>query len=85
MDDGTYLKVTTDESDPYIIKVKGQIVMEPLLVRLVKQKGLKEHQRGTYSSIYGKELYPVSFNPLDDDKNAWYIFRKYKNRYVMRR
>ena len=40
---------------------------EPLLVRLILEDCNKEHMRNLYSSITGKELYPVAVNRLDED------------------
>ena len=40
---------------------------EPLLVRLILEENCKEHMRNCYSSITGKELYPVAVNRLDED------------------
>jgi len=42
-----------------------------------------EHQRHDYSTIYGKIIYPVAFNPLDDKKRAHYKFNCHNNRYEM--
>ena len=41
------------------------------------------HKKNDYSSIYGKIIYPVAFNPLDSKRrNAYYSFRQ-ENRYEM--
>ena len=41
-----------------------------------------EHQSHNYSSIYGKIIYPVAFNPLcNDGRNAYYKFNYDKNKY----
>ena len=55
---------------------------EPLIVQIILGD-ISEHQRNTYSSIWGKELYPVAFNPLDDDEdNVRYDFSS-RSRYPM--
>lgn len=43
------------------------------------------HSRHIYSSIHGKELYPVALNPIEPryKKRPYYHFNKYQNRYIM--
>ena len=55
------------------------MIDEPLLVRLILEENCKEHMRNIYSSITGKELYPVAINCLDedyvdDDIGPYYVF-----------
>lgn len=43
------------------------------------------HSRHIYTSIYGKEIYPVAFNPVEPKyrRRSYYHFNKYQNRYIM--
>lgn len=42
-----------------------------------------EHKRNGYNSIYGKIIYPVAFNPLDERGNSVYVFDNKKCYYEM--
>ena len=53
---------------------------EPIIISSLLE-GISEHMRDAYNSIKGKELYPVAFNPLDEEVE-WYSF-KCKAKYPM--
>ena len=52
-----------------------------ILVSILLDDDISEHMRNLYSTITGNELYPVAFNPLEED-TEWYVFRS-KARYPM--
>ena len=55
---------------------------EHLIIQIISDD-YKEHQSNHYSSIWGKEIYPVAFNPIEENRGrAKYDFRK-NNRYKM--
>ena len=55
---------------------------EPVIIQLLF-KDITEHQRNYYNSIWGKELYPVAFNPLDDDEENYKYDFGSRSRYHM--
>jgi len=54
----------------YLI-VQGEVDLRP------------EHKRNEYNSIYGKIIYPVAFNPLDEGGKSVYVFDNRKCYYEM--
>ena len=42
-----------------------------------------EHQRYDYNAIYGKIIYPVALNALDEDNSKAYYYFNQGNRYEM--
>lgn len=44
---------------------------EPIICQLIFND-FSEHSSNYYSSIWGKELYPVAFNPLDETGRSVY-------------
>lgn len=41
------------------------------------------HRNMRYNNIYGKNIYPVAFNPLDNKRKSYYKFNYQRNRYEM--
>lgn len=42
-----------------------------------------EHQRHNYNTIYGKIIYPVALNTIDEDNSKAYYYFNQGNRYEM--
>ena len=45
---------------------------KPIIISILRED-ISEHMRNVYSTIEGKELYPVALNPLEED-TEWYCF-----------
>lgn len=65
-----------------VIDLLNKLYEDNLILRS-KINTFEEHQKYIYSSIYGKELHRVAFNPINKLNNSQYYNFKHDNKYIM--